>query len=527
MVIALLLTIAGCTANSTPTPAPQPTSVTAGLYRIASPFDPITLDPARASNVEEWWAVGALLFNQLYAFDAQGELSPALAKDFPQVSADGLTLTIPLREGVKFHNGRVVTAEDVAFTLTRVLQPETASWGATWLMNIAGADEVASGASTTLTGVKALGPLAVQIQLKQPQAAFPAMLALSAFSIVPRQETLIAGDDFGTRVVIGTGPFKLGEWKKGASLRLERNVGYFQGDQPQADAIEMSFNVAAPVALERLSAGETHFALLNENAADWQTIRGDPALEANLRSGNSLAGSRIQFNPANRYTSDLRIRQAIVSAMDPAAVFATAQAEPANGLLPPAMPQFDAAFRNSNTHDLERARKLLADAGYPNGIDDLIIFSNEQPAEVQVIRDQLAAAGMRTQLVTGDPAQVEERLRAGEVAIAYTTTRMDYNDAYDVFNAFATCSNTQNTEPMQWCNAQVQMLLVEAERLPMNSAERTALYQKMQAIVVNQDVSEFVVGWRTSVGLARAGNDVTLHLIYGMPDVTTLRGVQP
>jgi ABC-type transport system substrate-binding protein len=395
-------------------------------------------------------------------------------------------------------------------------------------MNIAGADEVASGAATQIAGVKSLGPLAVQIQLKQPQAAFPAMLALSAFSIVPRQETLIAGDDFGTRVVIGTGPFKLVEWKKGDHLRLERNVGYFQAGQSQAAAIEISFNVAAPVALERLNAGEADFALLNENAEDWSAIRSDAAPKWNLRSGSSLAGSRIQFNPANRYTSDLRIRQAIVSAINPTEVFAAAQAEPAKGLLPPAAPQFDANFRNANAFDIDRARKLLAAAGYSNGIDDLVIFSNEQPAEVQAIRDQLAAAGMRTQLVTGDPAQVEERIRAGEIAIAYTTTRMDYNDAYAAFSTFTKCSDSADSgAPFQWCNKEVQTLLDEAEHLPMNSPERTALYQKMQSIVVNQDVNQFVVGWRKSVGLARAGNDVTLHLIYGMPDVATLRGVQP
>lgn len=105
---------------------------------------------------------------------------------------------------------------------------------------------------------------------------------------------------------------------------------------------------------------------------------------------------------------------------------------------------------------------------------------------------------------------------------------MDFNDAYAAFSDFATCSDSaDSSSPYQWCSQQMQSLLHEAERLPMSSAERTALYQKMQTIVVNQDVSQFIVGWRKSVGLARAGNDITLHLIYGMPDVTALRGVQP
>lgn len=529
----LTLALAGCASLSPtpePTALPQPTVQHAGTFRISSPNDAITLDPAQANSLDDWWAAGALIFNQLYATDAQGRLNPVLASDFPQVSPDGLTLTIPLREGVTFHNGRAMTAEDVKFSLERVLLPETASWGAPWLMNIAGAEDVASGASKTLSGVKTLGPLTLQIMLKQPQAAFPAMLAQSAFSIVPRQETLIAGDDWGTRVVIGTGPFKLADWKKGNSLKLERNPRYFVRGKPFLDAVEITFNVAAPVALDNVNNSQSDYALFNENTEEASLVRTDESLFPRLRTGLSLAGNRILFNPSNRYAKDVRVRQAIVSAIDRAAVFASSGlAEPADGLLPPASPQYSADFRNTNVYDTSRAKALLREAGYPNGIEDMIIISREPSAEVQALRDSLTAAGIRTEWLTGDPLQLSERVKAGDVAIAYTTERMEYNDAFAGFSGIADC-NTESgrTAPFRWCNENVMSLLAQAERLPVTSTERTALYQQMQDIVINQDVSQFVIAWRKSFGLSRDGvNTPPLHPVYGMPDLENLQGVLP
>jgi ABC-type transport system substrate-binding protein len=524
LLIAFIL--AGCTANDPP-PAPLPqTAQPPSTYRIASPHDAITLDPAQANSPVDWWAASTLIFDQLYEVDAQGSLQPALASDWPQVSADGLQVTIPLRAGVAFHNGRTLTADDVKFSLERILQPETASWGAGWLMNIVGADAVANGTARTLAGVTTLGPLALQIRLKQPQAALPAILSMSALSIVPRQEVLIAGSGWGSRVVIGTGPYKLAGWQKGTQLRLERNATYFKTGAPR-DTVEIALNMAAPVALEMWQKGEVDFALFDENAEEVKAIRDDATLAVNIRTQPSLSGSRILFNPANRYTADARVRQAIVSAIDPSVVYRRdAAAAPANGLLPPVVPQFDTNFKNPGAHDLSRAQALLAQAGYPNGIDDLKLISRESPEEVQALRDSLSAAGIRTQLISGEPAEIDELVQSGEVAIAFATEQLDFNDAAAAFASLSQCGNANTHIDFLWCNTDVLALLAEAERLPLNSAERTQLFRQVEDITLNQEISQFVLGWRQSFGLGREDN-MPIHPVYGMPDLKSTAGAKP
>jgi ABC-type transport system substrate-binding protein len=295
----VLVALTGCSLfdpGSTPTPeeaAGQPQR--GGTYRIAGPFDAITLDPARADGVEDWWLVGTLLFNRLYSYDADGELFPDLTEDFPQVSEDGLTHTIRLRRGVAFHNGRELSADDVRFTFERVLNPATASWGVAALMQIAGSDEVANGSSASLAGVKALDAHTLQITLKQPLAAFTALLATSPLSIVPRAEVTAAGSDWGIGTVIGTGPFALAEWTPGERMRLTRNQRYFRPNLPYLDVVEVAFNVVTPVALERWQDGEADFVWFNSAAEEMPQLAADPTLTRHWRAGPTLV-SRVSYS---------------------------------------------------------------------------------------------------------------------------------------------------------------------------------------------------------------------------------------
>jgi ABC-type transport system substrate-binding protein len=244
-----------------------------------------------------------------------------------------------------------------------------------------------------------------------------------------------------------------------------------------------------------------------------------------LLTGATLAGSRILFNPLNRLTQNLRIRQAIAMAIDPATVFAGSMgATPAMGLLPPESPQFNAGFRNANAYNPERSAALLTEAGYPDVINDLVLFSNERTDEVKTIRDNLQAAGIRTKQIAGDWQQMMDGMRSGEIAIVYVTERMDFNDA---FAAVGTPCVATDAPAFQPCNEQVINLLAQAEKLPRASAERTALYQQMQDIIVNQEVSQFVLGWRKSIGLAREGEGAPLHLIFGMPNLEDAPATQP
>ena len=206
-----LFVVAACDSSEPiPTAAPTPaaTPIPAVVYRVAAEFDAVSLDPALANGIEDRWITGELLFNQLFDFDENGALQPELAERMPDVSADGLALTITLRSGVQFQDGHELNADDVKFTFERVLKPATGSWGVNGLRVIVGADEVAAGTASTLSGVTVLGPQLLRISLVRPAASFPAALSASVYSIVSPEGVQAAGTRWGREVVIGSGPFR-------------------------------------------------------------------------------------------------------------------------------------------------------------------------------------------------------------------------------------------------------------------------------------------------------------------------------
>jgi ABC-type transport system substrate-binding protein len=227
-----------------------------GTYRLMGSGDIRSMDPGGAEGSEDWWSSGSLVFNRLYAYDPENTFIADLAADFPTVSEDGLVYTIPLREGVKFHNGREMTADDVAFSLAWQLWPEVYSWGKTYMENVVGYDEVIAGDTKELSGVKVIDPYTLEVTLKVPQAVFPAILSMTMNGISPKQETIDAGADWGKSIVIGTGPFKFVEWNQGQNVIFERHPEYFREGKPYLDRVELSLNVEPSVQMLRWESGE-------------------------------------------------------------------------------------------------------------------------------------------------------------------------------------------------------------------------------------------------------------------------------
>ena len=217
------------------------------------------LDVGSAEGSEDWWSAGGLLYNRLYAYDPANEFYPDLAADLPSMSDDGLVYTIPLRQGVKFHNGREMVADDVAFSLAWQLWPDIYSWGKTYMENVVGYDEVIDGETKELSGVKVIDPYTIEVTLKKPQAVFPAILSMTMNGISPKQETIDAGAEWGKSIVIGTGPFKFVEWNQGQSVIFERHPEYLPPGLPYLDRVELSLNVEPSVQMLRWESGEAEF----------------------------------------------------------------------------------------------------------------------------------------------------------------------------------------------------------------------------------------------------------------------------
>ncbi|MGQ9787396.1 MAG: ABC transporter substrate-binding protein, partial [Anaerolineae bacterium] len=227
-----------------------------GAIVVAYKDDLATLDPAIAYDWTNWPAV-KMVFDGLLDYDDTTNLLPRLAEAMPEVSADGTVYTFKLRQGVKFHNGRELTADDVVYTLTRVLDPKTTSPGAGFYLGIKGAQEFIDGKATVVEGIKALDKYTVEFTLTQPDVTFLNKIALNFAYIVPKEEVEKDPANFGHNPV-GTGPFFFKEWQPGQYLIFERNPDYFYENLPYLDQVKIEVGVEPDVALLRLETGEIH-----------------------------------------------------------------------------------------------------------------------------------------------------------------------------------------------------------------------------------------------------------------------------
>src|SRR5262245_29527743 len=205
----------------------RPTSIEryGGIYHKPLELEPPTLDPAIQTD-QYAASVAQQVFDGLVQFDANLNVVPCIAKSW-QASYDGLVWTFHLRQGVKFHHGREVSADDFVYTFTRILHPRTASPRAWLFARVQGAKEFLAGTAERVEGLQALDAYTLQIMLSQPYAPFISILGMIQAQVVPREEVERLESAFGRRPV-GTGPFRFVNWVAGEQITLEANEEYFE-----------------------------------------------------------------------------------------------------------------------------------------------------------------------------------------------------------------------------------------------------------------------------------------------------------
>jgi ABC-type transport system substrate-binding protein len=488
-----------------------------GVYRMLGEMDLATLDSAQAGNFEDWWSAGWLIYQPLYVINRQGRLEPAMAADFPTMSADGTVLTIPIRRGVKFHNGREMTPDDVKFTFDRDLQ---IGWCNNYLGGVLGVDDVIAKKTKDLSGVKVVGPDTIEITLKAPSSAFLLDLTSGCFGIVPKAEVEAAGADWGTKVVIGTGPFKLKEWKTGEVVKYERNPDFYKTGQPYLDGVEIYVNVQQAQGVLRWESKEAEFAY-SVGSADLARIGGSERA-ADIRAQDGTFFTYLGINAAAKPFNDVRVRKAVAMALDKGTYATKAGfAEPANGYISKIMPQYDPNFK-SYQYNVEEAKKLLAEAGVTLPIKTAF-YSGATGKEVgELIQADLKAIGIEVELLVGDYGVVEERWKNGEMAFNAFGGAPGYPDAVGLVDRWK-CANLaagEKQKPEDPCDRRINDLIAEANKLALDDPNRTAAFQKMQDIYFNEMVVQVPLYFRKSLGIGQAWvKNETLHPVYLLPEL--------
>jgi len=372
-----------------------------GAMTVTYKDDISTLDPAIGYDWQNWSMIKAL-FNGLMDYEAGTyTLEPDLAESFT-ISPDGKVYTFKLRKDVKFHNGRKLTAEDMKYSIERAVNPKTQSPGQGFFWTIKGFDEMVAGKATELSGMAVVDPYTLRIELSQPDATFLHVMAINFAFAVPKEEVEKYGQDFGKHPV-GTGAFSMKEWKLGQHVVYERNPDYYKPDLPRLDKIVFEVGQEPTVALLRLQRGEVDILGDGIPPARFLQVKNDPKNADLIIEGGQLHTGYVSMNVRMKPFDNVKVRQAVNMAINKQRIckIINNRAVTANQPLPPAMPGYDKNYKGY-PFDPAKAKALMAEAGYANGVTTELYANNTDPNPriAQAIQQDLAEIGITAEIKT-------------------------------------------------------------------------------------------------------------------------------
>ncbi len=384
---AIILSNAGCGSS------PDMDS-TVFRYRLAS--DPPSLDPIHSTDTTSATIILKVFEGLVDLNPVTLDIVPALAESW-DISDDGIVYTFHMKRGVRFHNGREVTAQDVRWNFERCLTPRNRS-GRSWVLApIRGSEAMLNGDADSLSGLDTPDDYTVIITLTKPFAPFLSYLSLEAARVG-------AHESFETDEIepIGTGPFRFMSWNHGIRVSLEANPDW-HGGAVGLERIDFEVIPDVGVAFQKFVTGELDF--VDEIPPGQLKLIRERHPEA-VRMWPYLRIEYVGLNHSRPpFKDNLKLRQAFSWAVDRTSIVESlfeGAAEIPTGILPPGIPGRDDTI-DGYGYDPEQAKRLLAEAGYPEGRGlpeiELWYNTNERHEQVmQFIQSNLAAIGVRTRL---------------------------------------------------------------------------------------------------------------------------------
>lgn len=465
------------------------------IFRYNESAGIATLDPAFAKDQSTIWPCRQL-YNGLVQLDTALQVQPCIAKRW-SVSADGLSYTFTLRDDVMFHEpaSRRVTAHDFVYSLGRITDPAVASPGA-WIFS--DLDTLWADNDTTLT-----------IRLRHPFAPFLGQMSMVYCSVVPREVVERWGKDFRAHPC-GTGPFRFQYWKEGVKLVMRRNDNYFEYDTvggdtqtvsrlPYLDAVAVTFIVDRQTVFLEFVKGNLDFMNSLDASYKDEVLNPDGSLKEkyaeriDMVSTPYLNTEYLGFNMEDRESPlrDRRVRQAINYGFDRRKMMRYLRnniGEPGvYGFVPVGLP--GAAEEAYYEYDPERARRLLAEAGYPGGqgLPRLKLSTTSNYLDLcKYIQQQLGLTGIDVQVDVNPPAALREQKAQGQTAWFRGSWIADYPDAENYLSTFygPNCAPA-GPNYTRFRNAAYDRLYTRA-RSCTDPGERDSLYRAMDRMVMEE-----------------------------------------
>ena len=463
------------------------------IFRYNESAGIATLDPAFAKDQSIIWPCRQLYNGlvELSTTDQEGsgddamQVLPSIAKSW-NISADGLTYTFTLRDDVHFHEpvGRTVTANDFVYSFSRIIDPDVASPGA-WIF----ADVESFTAPDDTTFV---------IKLKRPFAPFLSQLGMVYCSVVPKEEVERWGKDFRSHPC-GTGPFKFQYWKEGVKLVLRKNTEYFEEGLPYLDAVAVTFIVDRQTVFLEFIKGSLDF--MNSLDASYKdeilnpdgTLKAKYADRIDMVSTPYLNTEYLGFNLDNKelgIKNEGLVRKAINFGFDRRKMMRYLRnnigAPGVGGFIPKGLPGYsDCGYE----YEPERAKQLLAEAGYPGGqgLPKLKLSTTSNYLDLcKYIQQQLGLIGIDVQVDVNPPAALREQIAQGKAAWFRGSWVADYPDAENYLSLFYSANKAPaGPNYTRFSNKAFDRMYLEA-RSCTDPNRREELYRKMDALVMEQ-----------------------------------------
>ncbi|QRG70102.1 ABC transporter substrate-binding protein [Brevibacillus choshinensis] len=422
----------------------------------------------------------------------KSELVPGLAESW-EVTPDGLTYTFHLRKNVKFHNGEIFKADDVLFTFDRMLDPKTKALNTDFLDMITGAQERMDGKADSVSGIKVIDDNTIEITLSEAFAPFVANLATPAGSIYNRKATTEAGDQFGIEPekTVGTGPFKLSKWSLNDSVEMTSFADYWRG-APKFDGIVMKIVPDAETNRMLFETGKLDILDLEDSASQIPQFKGDEKWKNQIVSGPIVGVYYYAFNEGMEALGDVRVRKALQMAIDRQTLLDKlyyGEGKLVHGISPPGLLGYNPDLAEI-PFDPEKAKALLAEAGYPNGFDMEIAQVTDSPNTLKMneaVQAMLSKVGVKVKINQMDESTYFATRKEGKLASAHNNWSADYNDPDNFFYTFFSSKNAK-ARSFNYTNKAVQDDLEKA-RTMVNQEERIKLYQELEKKIVHEDAA--------------------------------------
>ncbi|MBM3538621.1 MAG: ABC transporter substrate-binding protein [Alphaproteobacteria bacterium] len=484
---------------------------------------PETFLPMQALG-QSTFDVTVQMFNSLVEMErGSTKVIPALAESW-SVSADGKTYDFKLRRGVKFHSNadfkpsREMNADDVVYTFKRMSDPNHP------YAKVGGRGYglyVGLGVDKLITAVDKVDDLTVRFTLSEPRTAFMHLMTINVFGVNSaeyHEKMLAVGkQDNPATNPIGTGPFEFVGYQKDATIRMRnfrehwaRSVPGMEDRTAKVDNLVFSIVTDPTVRYQKTLAGECHI-MRFPNPADMAAIKASNQLKTTIIPG--LDYGFLGYNVQKKPFDDKRVRQALSLAINKKAIrdliFLDGMfGEPMGGAVPPGLLGYDDSIK-PYPEDIERAKKLLVEAGFSNGFKTTMwampvvrAYMPNARRTAELMQADLKRIGVEIEIVTVEWAEYLRRSQQGEHEIVILGWNYAYADAGQILELGWSCEGARNgLNRSRWCNEEFDRAINRA-RVIADEKEREQLYRQAQRVFY-EEAPALLIAYASKVGIAR------------------------